>query len=593
MKKILILIPLILSGISANAQLARWVLPPVYDSIMVKVDHKIIATDSLGKTSLWTPDGKLLFSTENAILPFHEGVATIMDKEEGTLTGFINMSGHLTELPGLQIAYGNPYFHDGYLACMVGKQYCYYNLDGNDAQFPKTIASYPFHHGYAVYLTADQLNIDKNPRYGYHSADGKPLYNKIFSDGVLSSFESTDFQFLSSLGPDGKGVAVIKNKLYWFNSSNKIFEPMLWGDPESYNEKKRHLRLNGDYDTYFTDLPKDEIQIYATYGKKELAILRFNKELAPVKFIFGDEEITFTEPVSEPAEYHTRLSLFGTQGHYGLSMDYKQVLPQQFEEVGLMYDNRAFVKLHGKWGIIEIIPDLKYNLHINKGKDIAFRHQEFETHIRLDLPVGISAKNARIDIPESSGCIIDKTSIVTKDTESGNFVLYDCTLNIPASLPDTITRLTYRPVSVSYDGISLFDTAIDAKAWHLKYYNVDPIDSETTVENGVASFTININAQKNTGEGDYPFDVRIEADSITVDYVKISETRYKCTVYNLKEGENDLNIFVTEKGCPSSVFPFEITYTKPVPQKKEEEKVVIRKIVPTSRKESTTARLEI
>ena len=52
-------------------------------------------------------------------------------------------------------------------------------------------------------------------------------------------------------------------------------------------------------------------------------------------------------------------------------------------------------------------------------------------------------------------------------------------------------------------------------------------------------------------------------------------------------------IFVTEKGCPSSIFPFEITYTKPVPKKKEKEKVVIRKKSAEAKKESSTPRLEI
>lgn len=265
----------------------------------------------------------------------------------------------------------------------------------------------------------------------------------------------------------------------------------------------------------------------------------------------------------------------------------KQILPLQFDEIGLLYDNKAFVKCKGRWGIIEVIPGLDYSLKLNKGQDVAFRHQTFETQIRLDLPSQISAKDAKIDIPASSGCIIDKTSRETKDTESSNFVLYNYSLNIPENLSDTMINITYSPVSVSYDGISLFERPIDIKAWHLKYYNVDPIESETSISNGVASFTININAQKNVGESDYPFEVRIEADSVYVQYEKISEARYKCLVSNLQEGDNNLNILVTEKGCPSSVFPFEVYYTKPVPKKKTQEAVVVRKKSPQVPKPAT------
>lgn len=165
--------------------------------------------------------------------------------------------------------------------------------------------------------------------------------------------------------------------------------------------------------------------------------------------------------------------------------------------------------------------------------------------------------------------------------------MYNCSLNILENLPDTMTNITYSPVSVSYDGISLFERPIDIKAWHLKYYNVDPIESETSISNGVASFTININAQKNVGESDYPFEVRIEADSVSVQYEKISETRYKCLVSNFQEGDNNLNILVTEKGCPHSVFPFEVYYTKPVLKKKTQEAVVVRKKTPQVSKPAT------
>ena len=72
-------------------------------------------------------------------------------------------------------------------------------------------------------------------------------------------------------------------------------------------------------------------------------------------------------------------------------------------------------------------------------------------------------------------------------------------------------------------------------------------------------------------------------------YEKISETRYKCIVSNLQEGENNLNIFVTEKGCPPSIFPFEITYQK----KRKQEAVVIRKRSLKPKTDPVEPRLEI
>ena len=556
------------------AQLPKWVINPVNDTIFVKVDDCLLQSMADGQSALWSMDGKMLYNTDNTILPFKDDVATVLSKDKTRIVGVVDLTGKFISLPNLPIAYGNPYFEDGFLISEEESGFVYYRKDGSKANFPAVIESYPFHRGYAPYLTYENMEKMKDPHYGYFKANEQAMSYSIVSNGSTKPVEEKDIDFLSSIGANGKGVAVIKNKLYWFVPETETFEPFLWGNEESL--KKRHLNLDGNYEQYFLNLPKDTIEIRAKYGKDQYAMLLFDKELVPARFEFADDVLTFKTPDAEDFKYSTELSPLGN-GPFGLNYKAEQAIPEQFEAIGLMYGKRALVKADGKWGIIEILPDISYSLKLNKGEDIAFRHQKFETQIRLDLPAQISAKEARIDIPEETGCLIDKTSRETKDTESGNFVTYDCVLNIPESLPDTITTITYSPIQVSYEGISLFDKPISVKAWHLKYYNVDPIDTETTISDGVASFTININAQKNVGENDYPFDVKIAADSVIVEYEKISETRYKCTVANLKEGENNLNILVTEKGCPASVFHFEITYKKPVPKKKQKEEVIIRK----------------
>lgn len=590
MKKILTLLLGSAIALTSQAQLPKWVINPTNDTLYVKVDGNIIEGVSNGKSLLWSMDGKQLYSTENTILPYKDEVATIQQKGQPILTGFIDSTGKFTSLPNLRIAYGNPYFEDGYILCFDDDKPVFYKKDGSLATFPIVTAKvYPFHKGFAPYFTYDQMEKKKDPHYGYFKADGQPMKYYLNDNGNAKPVEPKEIDFVSGIGTNGKGVAVIKNKVYWFDTTSEVFEPLLWGEEESV--KKRHLTLNGNYETYFLNLPSDTVVISAKYGKNQLAELKFDNELRPLSFSFDGDEMKFVEEPSAIFTYKTNLSAYGENGNFGLSMDSKEVLPKQFERVGLRYDNMAFVKVDGKWGVIEIIPAIDYLLRLNKGENIAFRHQKFETQIRLDLPAQISAKEARIDIPEEIGLLIDKTSRENKDTESGNFVTYNCVLNIPASLPDTITTLTYEPVDVTYDGISLFGKPINVKAWHLKYYNVDPIDSETSVSDGILSFTVNINAQRNVGEGDYPFDVKIEADSISVIQEKLSETRRKFLVSNLQEGSNTLNIYVIEEGCPSSVFPFEIYYTKPLPKKKQKEEVVIRKKDPAIRKHAP--RLEL
>ncbi len=587
MKRTILILTAVISAMAVNAQLPKWLIPATNDTIFVKLDDRLLQTVEGQISTLWTMDGTKLYSTEHTILPFKDGVATIVDMND-RLVGFVDLNGKFTALPNPQVAYNNPFFENGLLACMNAGVVEYYKKDGSNAQMSPYAKAYPFHRGFAPFLTFSNLVKMKEPYYGYLKADGtKPQYNLLLN-GESKFAESKSIEFLSGIGSNGKGVGVIKGKVYWYDPGTETFEPLLWGSESS--EKKRHLTLARDYSQYFSNLPSDSAVIFAKYGKNQLAKLIFDGELIPVKFIFDDEEMTFPLEAVQPFRYSSNISAYG-KGPYGLAYESQNILPNQFQSVGLSYGNMSFVKLDGKWGVIEIIPQADFILQINKGEDVAFRHQKFETQIRLDLPASISAKDVRIDIPESTGCIIDRTSRETKDTESGNFVTYNCVLNIPEYLPDTITTITYSPVNMSYERVKLFDVPLSIKAWHYKYYNVDPIESETSISDGVASFTINIDAKKNAGESDYPFDVKIEADSVSVDYEKLSETRYKCLVSNLQEGDNNLNIIVTEKGCPPSIFPFEIFYTKPVPKQKKKEEVVIRKKTPEQKKH--TPRLEI
>lgn len=571
-----------------HAQLPKWIVAPTYDTIYVKVDDCLLQMETNGTSVLCTMDGKQCYTTQSRILPFKDGVATIESKTGGLIEGFVDTQGKFTPLPNVQIAYGNPFFENGFLLCCDKAGFAFYDKKGAKAQFQLSAKAYPFHGGYAPYLTYGDFEKRKEPHYGYYRMDGKSQPYQLLANDTFKPVAPKDISFLSGIGTNGKGIAVIKNKVYWFNPTKECFEPFLWGEEES--EKRRHLSVSSEYEDYFPNLPSDSVILLAKYGKNQMATLRFDQELRPTVFSFEDKEMVFSEAEEKAFSYSSELSSFG-KAPYGIAAASRNVLPEQLDQVGLKYGNKIFVKSQGKWGILEVVPGLSYSLKLNKGEDVAFRHQKFETQIRLDLPATISAKEARIDIPEETGCLIDKTSRVTKDTESGNYVIYDCVLSIPESLPDTITNITYSPVKIAYDGLSLYETSIAIKAWHLKYYNVDPIESETSISNGVASFTININAQRNVGEGDYPFEVRIEAESVAVEYEKISETRYKCVVSNLQEGDNSLNILVTEKGCPPSVFPFEIFYTKPVPKKKKKEEVVIRKKSPVVPKH--TPRLEI
>lgn len=101
------------------------------------------------------------------------------------------------------------------------------------------------------------------------------------------------------------------------------------------------------------------------------------------------------------------------------------------------------------------------------------------------------------------------------------------------------------------------------------------------MEKGTVSFVFNINAERIANDGIYPTTVKIITDSLTYEYEKMSEVRYKCKVYSLREGVNNIVIQVLEQGCPPASFPFEVEYHKPIARSKnkpaEKEKVTIKK----------------
>ena len=125
-----------------------------------------------------------------------------------------------------------------------------------------------------------------------------------------------------------------------------------------------------------------------------------------------------------------------------------------------------------------------------------------------------------------------------------------------------LTDVIY-PVHLSYDGLVVPAKPVTVKAWHYKYISVDLSGIDTEVSKGNVAFILNVTVEKNPGDPDYPFEVAMKSSSTLYKLEKLSECRYKCRLFSLKEGSNPFTIEVTEKGCMPSVFPFELTYVKP------------------------------
>jgi len=557
MKKILLWMALWAIG-TANAQIARWVIPPLYDGIELVPDTDLIITDSLGCSALWTMEGERIAGTGDTLHPFREGKALTTKPGTDEITGFFTLKGEFTPIEGYEAVPTYPYFSAGHLLVRKNGYLYFLNAKGELDLYLKFVRAYPFLRGQCAGYTYESVEKRKNPYYFYLTPD----YGFVPLEYDNKSFDRNDIEFLSSLSEDGTGVVVARHRVFLFNRSDGGLHP-LFENPGNPNPKDQ-VHLDRRIEECLTARADGSAVLMAKSGKVDNVEIRFDSLCVPTAIVFRRRTIEF--PVSKPSrpEYATTLETEtdGT-GLCGLLYDGKHLLPPQFDAVALRFADNAFVRSGGKWGMVRVEPNAAFRVSMNKGNDIAFRHQKYETYIRLDLPTVISADDTRLEMVSDAGCELDLTSREIRNTESGNFVQYACVLNIPNSLPDVITEIDY-PVRIIYDGLRSPVIPFSVKAWHYKYFNVDINDAETAIDQGSLSFTFDINAERSPGEDVYPTDVYIRTDSLVSDLEKISETRYKCKIYDLREGVNNVVVQILEKGCPPATFPFEITYVKPV-----------------------------
>ena len=117
------------------------------------------------------------------------------------------------------------------------------------------------------------------------------------------------------------------------------------------------------------------------------------------------------------------------------------------------------------------------------------------------------------------------------------------------------------------------------KAWHSKYFNIDIVNHElkTGKDGASVEFIVEIKLD-NSSEGDYFKKINIITDSLLYpESEKLTDTRYRCTVYDLVEGINYITIEIIEDGCPPIVSYWKFKYTKPSAKNKHKGEIEIKK----------------
>lgn len=531
-----------------QAQVAHWIVPPVYDVIKATGGQSMVIADSANTSMLMTTDGKCLVKSTDVLHAVGDDIAVTTKQSTQTITGYYTINGTFKPLQGYRVAHNYPSYSEGNLLVRQGTDYVYLDVDGKEVG--AAAEARPFFHGYSACQKYPSLDKRKSPTWCLITGDMQPVAIQLKGSTVSAG----DINFISSINGEGKGVVIVKNQVYLFSDDHLALTPIASKDGGSA------AKLIGNVKDYITPTTAGPVTLKAK-GQNGDILIGLNEQLILQSIQRGTDKQTFptASVVHDPT---SRLSIVERDGKKGISYNGTEVLAPQFEDVELCANNRAAVTLSDRCGIVEVLPDAQFEFTFNDDNGLAFRHQKLQTTLRLDSPAEVSLVHATLQSPADGECHFDPTSKKAIDTPDGNALIYRCTLTIPEGLPDEITDINY-PVQVAYDGLLSAVIPCPAKAWHYKYFTIHVNENQSIITDGNLTFTFTIKAARLAGEKDVPHTVTVEARNHKIQPTKVSETLYRCQVHGLQEGVNRIVVQVTETGCPPSSYPFDVTYHKP------------------------------
>lgn len=553
-----------LTATGARAQMARWIIPPAYSAIHKMSGGDFLLTDSADMTILWSWNGKRLAATSDQLSSFSEQMAVTIRKGTNGISGFYDTDGHFTSLPdGLTTALGFPYFSSGYLLVKQGQYYRYVNRQGNvlNGQY---VVAYPYSNGYATCYTYRNLEKQKDPYYLLLDAEGRevPLsYNgKTFGDNEV--------EFISSVNDEGVGFVVAARKLYRFSGKSRTLTPVLARSSET--DLRNQARLDRSMATCLVRQNDTTTVLTASCGTSGNVYIWFDNRLIAKSIQTQDGQKHYSKTRHAQRSYATPLRVLREDGKMGLYWDTTELLPPQLDQVTTCYADIAFVRQDNRYGAIKAYSDGGFNISINDGKPVAFRHRTQSATVTVTMPEGIPVGEARLIVPRDAGLDIDPGSVSRGDDGT---LRYEGLLYMPESLTDRFyddgsQNETSYPLSVSYDGLLSPVIDVKVKALHEEYHtiSVDP-KSITVSTDGQLQFLFTVTADTVPGEEPTPVDVSLQADGLQWNVEQLSDTKYRGIVNDLYDGDNTITVKVEEQGCPPLFHRFSATYKKPVEKK--------------------------
>lgn len=560
--------------LGANAQVAKWHIQPEYDTIYMAPGIDAIITESAKTKTLWDFNGKRLAVTENELREFREGRAIVAIPGETDIDCILTEDGQAISLYNCSYAAKFPYYSCGKLLVYDSERHCYkfLKLNGEAGRGQYLEDTYPFFNGYA----RCQILGEKDKRNVVLVDENEDVL--AFQNEKGKNVKREDVLFVSSVNDDNVAIVVIKENVYTFDGKTKVLTPFYVPGMETSSKNHAKIDKTNMIDGRFSITPSDEgiWGFSAVCGDKKLnkeVVFEFDEQLRLIFYSVDGVKTHYTRKKDVEKTYPSSLTIRENSVQVGICWENgEEMLPPQFEEVKQCFDNKAFVKLAGKYGMLEINKDMHFDVKLNGGKDVGFIHKDFKTELRVDLPVSVPAEVVSLEVDSDSGIVLDRTSRQETTTRDGNSVKYDCELSIPEGLTDEKMEVTY-PIQLTYDRLKAPWMIMTVREYFYKKFDIE--FNEKSINNGALTLDFVIKDYVDDKQA-INLEVNVSAytlvtDSAITDTVALATPtlvqgfnakHYIYRVDGLHEGINTVVIDVAEPDCPISSFSYDMEYHK-------------------------------
>ncbi len=526
---------------SASAQIAKWAVLPQYEDIKL-LESGLYQIKQQGKVGLIDGSGKSVLPVEyDSIMPFSEGHAPVI--KDGKFVAIIDGNGKIKDVTKgeYSIVPGIGGFSSGFMPVQKGDDYFYLSTDGERLVGP-FIDAYPFFEGKAI---SRSLSTDDSGALEFD------VINSSFDIVPISGVDPKDVVFMSSFN-NGSAICVAKKKVYTIDGSSMTAVPLALNPADVKKTTVETLRKEA--------IPVPDGESGYVLGTKN-GLFRFDRAMRLKRTeLTGKEPEDFNVPSDKDVEYKTNLAVLEDNGTYGLVYKGQVILPPQFDEVTMLCGNRAVVSRDGEYGVIIVDPDNQFVFKLNNDEPIGFNHQFYNGKLTMLMPTYINCENARI-IDRTNTCDIQIDTRKENKSIEGNSLSYDCRMVIPADASDALQTYEYK-FALKYDGLLSADFPVRVPAWYIRDYDVKVVGTGL-VPNTTDRILVDMDINKEWSNADdngmyYRMVEVIGSDNLLLPVEKKTESRYSFQLGSIVGDNVSFIVRVTEAGCPSIQYPFEL-----------------------------------